>query len=197
MPAFFFNDTAPTEIYALSLHDALPICQGQLGLCQCIELEFGLARQPQQLRVVGRSAEHTSELQSQSKVGCRLFFLMIRRPPRSTLFPYTTLFRSARCSSACASALSLNSAWPANSSSCGLLGAPRSSSWVSSRVRLKSPFCSASTASKNSVCGCLGASFCSAAHCVPAAAASPWPRCRVISATCAATLSGLNLMACW
>src|SRR5256885_10871191 len=31
---------------------------------------------------------------------CRFFFfLMIRRPPRSTLFPYTTLFRSARCSS--------------------------------------------------------------------------------------------------
>src|SRR3712207_8520718 len=28
-----------------------------------------------------------------------IFFLMIRRPPRSTLFPYTTLFRSARCSS--------------------------------------------------------------------------------------------------
>src|SRR3954462_9264091 len=41
---FFFNDTATTEIYTLSLHDALPI--------------------------------------------------MIRRPPRSTLFPYTTLFRS-------------------------------------------------------------------------------------------------------
>src|ERR1039457_7531803 len=30
-------------------------------------------------------------------VTCRFFFLMIRRPPRSTLFPYTTLFRSRRC----------------------------------------------------------------------------------------------------
>src|ERR1043165_10118679 len=29
--------------------------------------------------------------------GLCFFFLMIRRPPRSTLFPYTTLFRSARC----------------------------------------------------------------------------------------------------
>src|SRR5260370_18518532 len=29
---------------------------------------------------------------------CFFFFLMIRRPPRSTLFPYTTLFRSARLS---------------------------------------------------------------------------------------------------
>src|SRR3989338_2392132 len=42
----------------------------------------------------GRSEEHTSELQSQFHLVCRLFFLMIRRPPRSTLFPYTTLFRS-------------------------------------------------------------------------------------------------------
>src|SRR2546421_520741 len=68
---------------------------------------------------VPRSEEHTSELQSRSDLVCRLllekkkknniydffiirlrspiflfFFLMIRRPPRSTLFPYTTLFRS-------------------------------------------------------------------------------------------------------
>src|SRR2546422_95838 len=64
-----------------------------------------------------RSEEHTSELQSRLHLLCRLllgkkkhnndrvllsrpypslffFFLMIRRPPRSTLFPYTTLFRS-------------------------------------------------------------------------------------------------------
>ena len=46
-----------------------------------------------------RSEEHTSELQSPDHLVCRLlleknFFLMIRRPPRSTLFPYTTLFRS-------------------------------------------------------------------------------------------------------
>src|SRR3712207_8405215 len=42
-----------------------------------------------------------------SNPGCfRFFFLMIRRPPRSTLFPYTTLFRSSRRSAgvACASA---------------------------------------------------------------------------------------------
>src|SRR2546426_1036581 len=41
-----------------------------------------------------RSEEHTPELQSPCNLVCRLFFLMIRRPPRSTLFPYTTLFRS-------------------------------------------------------------------------------------------------------
>src|ERR1017187_8889596 len=42
-----------------------------------------------------RSEEHTSELQSPMDLLCRPFFLMRRRPPRSTLFPYTTLFRSA------------------------------------------------------------------------------------------------------
>ena len=46
-----------------------------------------------------RSEEHTSELQSRTQISYAVFclkkiFLMIRRPPRSTLFPYTTLFRS-------------------------------------------------------------------------------------------------------
>ena len=48
---------------------------------------------------VTRSEEHTSELQSPRIISYAVFclkkiFLMIRRPPRSTLFPYTTLFRS-------------------------------------------------------------------------------------------------------
>src|SRR3990167_8314307 len=96
MPAFFFNDTAPTEIYTLSLHDALPIFEGQkiskAAPLSCRHL-------PDRYRTSGeqsRSEEHTSELQSQSNLVCRLFFLMIRRPPRSTLFPYTTLFRSLK-----------------------------------------------------------------------------------------------------
>src|SRR3990172_1739780 len=41
-----------------------------------------------------RSEEHTSELQSPLHLLYLLFFLMTRRPPRSPLFPYTTLFRS-------------------------------------------------------------------------------------------------------
>src|SRR3990172_6949352 len=41
-----------------------------------------------------RSEEHTSELQSRLHLLFLLFFLMSRRPPRSPLFPYTTLFRS-------------------------------------------------------------------------------------------------------
>src|ERR1041385_6880986 len=40
------------------------------------------------------SEEDTPEIQSRLHLLCPLFFLMIRRPPRSTLFPYTTLFRS-------------------------------------------------------------------------------------------------------
>ena len=52
-------------------------------------------------RQMRRSEEHTSELQSPCEISYAVFclkkiFLMIRRPPRSTLFPYTTLFRSGR-----------------------------------------------------------------------------------------------------
>src|ERR1041385_6591228 len=94
MPSFFFNDTAPTEIYTLSLHDALPISIRWLRPWLAgFALAFAV------LALAGpsigfRSEEHTSELQSRLHLLCRLFFLMIRRPPRSTLFPYTTLFRS-------------------------------------------------------------------------------------------------------
>src|SRR3990167_5659146 len=94
MPSFFFNDTATTEIYTLSLHDALPIW---LVSPRATTDEYPLPPYATRSLIVfsvSRSEEHTSELQSQSKLVCRLFFLMIRRPPRSTLFPYTTLFRS-------------------------------------------------------------------------------------------------------
>src|SRR2546430_17606928 len=67
---FFFNDTATTEIYTLSLHDALPISRdgagGELGP---VLAEAG-PLPPQD--GVGRSEEHTSELQSQSNLVCRL-----------------------------------------------------------------------------------------------------------------------------
>src|SRR4029434_2170295 len=140
---FFFNDTATTEIYTLSLHDALPICTG----CWAA-MRRRIVRRACSVFCL-RSEEHTSELQSHLNLVCRLllekkrtnvyttvtpesrmpcsyvesdricvsrptspctrlyaelsrlsvclssfFFLMIRRPPRSTLFPYTTLFRS-------------------------------------------------------------------------------------------------------
>src|SRR5256886_5082527 len=97
---FFFNDTATTEIYTLSLHDALPISEeaktqpiplapvaAALDGIQGVGAEDGQRRhlvelgrlhRPLQLhrkghrRVVGRSEEHTSELQSPSNLVCRL-----------------------------------------------------------------------------------------------------------------------------
>src|SRR2546430_11022732 len=66
---FFFNDTATTEIYTLSLHDALPICQHD-------ERHLGDGAVPHEPEEHGRrddrSEEHTSELQSQSNLVCRL-----------------------------------------------------------------------------------------------------------------------------
>src|SRR2546430_13595488 len=70
---FFFNDTATTEIYTLSLHDALPI-YGRGGMkIRLPQLQMNdRAPQPFQLLRPRRSEEHTSELQSQSNLVCRL-----------------------------------------------------------------------------------------------------------------------------
>src|ERR1035437_6901552 len=97
MPSFFFfNDTATTEIYTLSLHDALPIYKNPNRHLSAADLCDRCSARAM-VETVMRSEEHTSELQSPQNIVCRLFFfLMIRRPPRSTLFPYTTLFRSTR-----------------------------------------------------------------------------------------------------
>src|SRR3990167_7430654 len=96
MPSSFFNDTAPPEIYTLSLHDALPIWSCRRNDGEAPRRSLAASRPGATFRWRPRSEEHTSELQSQSNLGCPLLFLMIRRPPRSTLFPYTTLFRSGR-----------------------------------------------------------------------------------------------------
>src|SRR2546422_7648640 len=69
---FFFNDTATTEIYTLSLHDALPISRRRPRLRvrpRPLDLERELA---DQLTRAGRSEEHTSELQSRLHLVCRL-----------------------------------------------------------------------------------------------------------------------------
>src|SRR2546430_13721116 len=79
LPFFFFNDTATTEIYTLSLHDALPISL------------TGLVLEPERVAkrlddVVGgdaRSEEHTSELQSQSNLVCRL--LLEKNKPMASI----------------------------------------------------------------------------------------------------------------
>src|SRR2546429_8134961 len=69
---FFFNDTATTEIYTLSLHDALPISVLIVALDAA---NFMLALLLVTLGLVilfGRSEEHTSELQSRLHLVCRL-----------------------------------------------------------------------------------------------------------------------------
>src|SRR2546430_17688045 len=68
---FFFNDTATTEIYTLSLHDALPIFLSRwLGADRMARgILVGWVAG---LVIPGRSEEHTSELQSQSNLVCRL-----------------------------------------------------------------------------------------------------------------------------
>src|SRR5207249_12170113 len=68
---FFFNDTAPTEIYTLSLHDALPISARR---CACPVSCFRQGRAACAAAAAGhrRSEEHTSELQSRFDLGCRL-----------------------------------------------------------------------------------------------------------------------------
>src|SRR2546427_5943765 len=71
---FFFNDTATTEIYTLSLHDALPILiRCGLTSAQCQRRAFQIvAVGTEHPQGQGRSEEHTSELQSQSNLVCRL-----------------------------------------------------------------------------------------------------------------------------
>src|SRR2546430_4090332 len=90
---FFFNDTATTEIYTLSLHDALPISEDSGPVFLWDEEFSGMVEhdvrvpagdEPDRLRFVYginlvdivtqhlRSEEHTSELQSQSNLVCRL-----------------------------------------------------------------------------------------------------------------------------
>src|SRR6478735_12382875 len=68
---FFFNDTATTEIYTLSLHDALP----PSALAGPAALRFvasGSSSTPYATRCARRSEEHTSELQSPCNLVCRL-----------------------------------------------------------------------------------------------------------------------------
>src|SRR3712207_9270418 len=87
---FFFNDTATTEIYTLSLHDALPISSGETTIGEIrviavtlIDLMPGLVSPTFVLIVAStfalfsavgavRSEEHTSELQSRQYLVCRL-----------------------------------------------------------------------------------------------------------------------------
>src|SRR2546427_6099279 len=72
---FFFNDTATTEIYTLSLHDALPISRivrRSRGPTTTPPRRSTMSSESIAAAASSRSEEHTSELQSQSNLVCRL-----------------------------------------------------------------------------------------------------------------------------
>src|SRR2546426_1391325 len=71
---FFFNDTATTEIYTLSLHDALPIstATGPAGEIAPFGPAEAVIVFTSTAKLAARSEEHTSELQSPCNLVCRL-----------------------------------------------------------------------------------------------------------------------------
>src|SRR2546427_4908467 len=100
---FFFNDTATTEIYTLSLHDALPIYGRSSGRWSgtraagtapwsCVPSRPGCAwtrsHRTNPTPADPRSEEHTSELQSQSNLVCRL--LLEKKKKQETGVVYAT-----------------------------------------------------------------------------------------------------------
>src|SRR5436190_9511595 len=94
---FFFNDTAPTEIYTLSLHDALPISGLRLwveGRNQRAALFRTRHRRGSGTHLLfsrrpgTRSEEHTSELQSHSDLVCRLLLEKKKKKRKKTPITY-------------------------------------------------------------------------------------------------------------
>src|SRR3712207_8692399 len=103
---FFFNDTATTEIYTLSLHDALPISRqldtapdrygphaqparlgGHSGCRMNLDLPHDLkATDPRFIETL-RSEEHTSELQSRQYLVCRL---LLEKKNNKSMYSYYT-----------------------------------------------------------------------------------------------------------
>src|SRR5437588_10661645 len=78
---FFFNDTATTEIYTLSLHDALPIYRRRsTAPSNCATCRRSSTR----AAGTCRSEEHTSELQSHSDLVCRLLLEKKKKTNKTT-----------------------------------------------------------------------------------------------------------------
>src|SRR5215510_16481631 len=69
---FFFNDTATTEIYTLSLHDALPIWSMKPSTSAPLMMPIFCSTEASYFSTSTRSEEHTSELQSRGHLVCRL-----------------------------------------------------------------------------------------------------------------------------
>src|SRR3712207_7045296 len=98
---FFFNDTATTEIYTLSLHDALPILghgdqhdrARRVRRARGSSLDAARRAVARQQRGAGprrRSEEHTSELQSRQYLVCRL--LLEKKKINTQTLPHITTF---------------------------------------------------------------------------------------------------------
>src|SRR3712207_8888624 len=93
---FFFNDTATTEIYTLSLHDALPIFSMEIRAPEdSANHSTGSPRSSARSSAATtrahsgsatRSEEHTSELQSRQYLVCRLLLEKTKRKSPSTVF---------------------------------------------------------------------------------------------------------------
>src|SRR2546430_13040243 len=91
---FFFNDTATTEIYTLSLHDALPISAWQdEKLLDLLRRLFSFSGAVCTIGLTLRSEEHTSELQSQSNLVCRLLLEKKKQTARSPLTQHMPVLR--------------------------------------------------------------------------------------------------------
>src|SRR2546430_8807636 len=96
---FFFNDTATTEIYTLSLHDALPIFEHRVDRVEQSTRAVRISERDAHARELDseedrkapdsfsetRSEEHTSELQSQSNLVCRLLLEKKKKKQTQTL----------------------------------------------------------------------------------------------------------------
>src|SRR2546426_11683691 len=91
---FFFNDTATTEIYTLSLHDALPICRATKWFCGSAysRRRARRARSHRSSTPRSRSEEHTSELQSPCNLVCRL---LLEKKKKTTVQQHMWLERSS------------------------------------------------------------------------------------------------------
>src|SRR2546422_8173709 len=100
---FFFNDTATTEIYTLSLHDALPISAARRLPASPAEPRYRSSRQrTDRLQALAcsrsvrcrldryRSEEHTSELQSRRHLVCRLLLEKKKIHPPKPVEPQAT-----------------------------------------------------------------------------------------------------------
>src|SRR3712207_7725858 len=100
MSFFFFNDTATTEIYTLSLHDALPISTivrpprtrspRSVTKCAAVEPVPRPTLMPSRTSAAARrSEEHTSELQSRQYLVCRL--LLEKKNNQKSAYPTSAI----------------------------------------------------------------------------------------------------------